>query len=125
MVKFVRREIRSLTDVDREKFFNAVHILARVPTEVGQKMYGAEYKSKDYFNRVHLYYGGTADCDHWHQGAGFVTSHVTLTLEYEKAIQSVFPGKHMIPRLRTHSSADSVVGPLPLQTSPFRTGISP
>lgn len=91
MVKYVRREIRSLTDIDREKFFNAVHIMARVPTEVGQKMYGTDYKSKDYFNRVHLYYGGTADCDHWHQGAGFVTSHVTFTLEYEKAIQSVFP----------------------------------
>ena len=115
MVKYVRREIRSLTDIDREKFFNAVHILARVPTTTGQVMYGTDYKSKvqthrvstpnshipsqsltpyilqDYFNRVHLYYGGTADCDHWHQGAGFVTSHITFTLEYEKAIQSVFP----------------------------------
>lgn len=91
MVKYVRREIRSLTDFDREKFFDAVHVLARVPTEVGQALYGSNYKSKDYFNRVHLYYGGTADCDHWHQGAGFVTSHVTFTLEYEKAIQSVFP----------------------------------
>lgn len=91
MVKYVRREIRSLTDIDREKFFNAAHILSRVPTEIGQRMFGSNYKSKDYFNRVHLYYGGTADCDHWHQGAGFVTSHVTFTLEYEKAIQSVFP----------------------------------
>jgi len=91
MVKYVRREIRSLTDLDREKFFNAVHILARVPTEVGQELFGKNYKSKDYFNRVHLYYGGTADCDHWHQGAGFVTSHVTFTLEYEMALQTVFP----------------------------------
>lgn len=91
MVKYTRREIRSLSDIDREKFFDAAHILSRVPTEIGQRMFGIEYKSKDYFNRVHLYYGGTADCDHWHQGAGFVTSHVTFTLEYERAIQSVFP----------------------------------
>lgn len=91
MVKYVRREIRSLTDKDREMFFNAVSIMQRVPTSVGQQIWGDKYKSKDYFNRVHLYYGGTADCDHWHQGAGFVTSHMAFTLEYEQSIQSIFP----------------------------------
>jgi hypothetical protein len=90
-VKYVRREIRSLTDKDREMFFNAVSIMQRVPTSVGQKIWGTNYKSKDYFNRVHLYYGGTADCDHWHQGAGFVTSHMTFTLEYEQSVQAIFP----------------------------------
>jgi hypothetical protein len=91
MVKYVRREIRSLTDQDREMFLNAVSIMQRVPTSVGQKIWGEKYKSKDYFNRVHLYYGGTADCDHWHQGAGFVTSHMAFTLEYEQSVQAIFP----------------------------------
>lgn len=91
MAKYARREIRSLTDVDREKFFDAVMIMAVLPTSVGQTLYGDKYKSKDYFTRVHLYFGGKADCDHWHQGAGFVTSHVALTLEFEQALQSIFP----------------------------------
>ena len=56
-VKYIRREIRSLTDFDREKFFNAVSVLQRVPSAVGQQVYGKKYYSKDYFNRLHLYYG--------------------------------------------------------------------
>ena len=34
-------------------------------------------------------YGGVSD--HWHQGAGFVTSHVALTLEYERSLQAIYP----------------------------------
>jgi|MDSY01.2.fsa_nt_gb hypothetical protein len=91
MVKYVRREVRSMLDVDRERFFNALMVLTLVPTEVGQKLWGSTFKSKDYFQRIHLYYGGTKDCDHWHQGAGFVTSHISLTHEFEMAMQAVFP----------------------------------
>ena len=57
MVKYVRREIRSLTDRDREMFFNAVSVIQRVPSAVGQAIYGKKYYSKDFFNRIHLYYG--------------------------------------------------------------------
>lgn len=94
-VKYVRREIRALTDQDREMFFNAVAVLQRVPSAVGQLVYGSNYYSKDYLTRLHLYYGGTKDCDHWHQGAGFVTSHMALTLMFEQAIQAVNPAVSM------------------------------
>lgn len=56
-VKYVRREIRSLTDQDREMFFNAVSVIQRVPSSVGQAVYGSNYYSKDYLTRLHLYYG--------------------------------------------------------------------
>lgn len=56
-VKYVRREIRSLTDQDREMFFNAVAVMQRVPSGVGQLVYGSRYYSKDYLTRLHLYYG--------------------------------------------------------------------
>jgi len=56
-VKYVRREIRDLTDRDREMFFNAVSVLQRVPSAAGRAIYGNKYYSKDYFNRIHLYYG--------------------------------------------------------------------
>ncbi|CAN0194709.1 unnamed protein product, partial [Ectocarpus sp. 12 AP-2014] len=55
-VKCVRREIRDLTDRDRETFFNAVSVLQRVPSAVGREIYGDKYYSADYFNRLHLYY---------------------------------------------------------------------
>lgn len=57
VVKYVRREIRQLTDRDRETFFNAVAVIQRVPSAVGRRLYGVKYFSKDYFNRLHLYYG--------------------------------------------------------------------
>jgi len=91
MAKYVRREVRALTDADREAWLSAVSVMQRVPTHVGQALYGSDYYSKDHFTRVHLYYGGALDCDHWHQGAGFVTSHVALTLMWEKALQAINP----------------------------------
>eukprot|EP00904_Undaria_pinnatifida_P005044 jgi/Undpi1/166/HiC_scaffold_1.g00163.m1 len=90
-VKYIRREIRDLTDRDRETFFNAMSIMQRVPSAVGRQIYGDKYYSKDYFNRLHLYYGGARDCDHWHDGAGFVTSHIAVSLMFEQSLQSVNP----------------------------------
>jgi hypothetical protein len=90
-VKYVRREIRKLLDSDREAFFNAIAVLQRVPTKVGQRLYGSKYLSKDYLVRLHLYYGGMAGCDHWHQGPGFVTSHMAYTMLFEQSLQSVNP----------------------------------
>ena len=60
-VKYVRREIRTLTDRDRETFFNAIAVMQRVPSAVGRAVYGNKYYSKDYFNRMHLYYGEQAE----------------------------------------------------------------
>lgn len=57
MVKYVRRELRNLTDRDREMFFNAVAVMQRVPSAVGRVLYGEHYYSKDYINRLHIYYG--------------------------------------------------------------------
>ncbi|CAN0097768.1 unnamed protein product [Ectocarpus sp. 6 AP-2014] len=80
-----------MTDRDRETFFNAVSIMQRVPSAVGQQVYGSKYYSKDFFNRIHLYYGGREDCDHWHAGAGFVTSHIAVSLMYEQSLQAINP----------------------------------
>ncbi|CAM9338893.1 unnamed protein product, partial [Ectocarpus sp. 4 AP-2014] len=63
-VRYVRRENRDLTDRDCETFFNAVSVLQRVPSAVGGEIYDDKYYSTDYFNRLHLYYGGHRDCDH-------------------------------------------------------------
>lgn len=40
----MRREIRQLTDKDREAFFDAMETLYRLPTAEGNAIYGKEYK---------------------------------------------------------------------------------
>lgn len=44
--QYVRREIRQLTDSDREAFFDAMETLYRLPTPEGNALYGEEYKVK-------------------------------------------------------------------------------
>lgn len=38
-----------------------------------------------------VFTGGAADCDHWHDGAGFVTTHVGISLMFEQSLQAVNP----------------------------------
>lgn len=42
--QYVRREIRQLTDSDREAFFDAMETIYRLPTAEGNAQYGEEYK---------------------------------------------------------------------------------
>lgn len=42
--QYVRREIRQLTERDRETFFDAMETLYRLPTAEGNEIYGDEYK---------------------------------------------------------------------------------
>jgi hypothetical protein len=67
MCKYVRRELRSLLEQDRVALLQAISIMQRVPVHTGKILYGANYRSKDFFNRIHLYFGGSKSCDHWHQ----------------------------------------------------------
>ena len=94
-VKYVRREIRSLTDADREKFFEALYKIYSVDATTGTKLYGAKFHTAEYFLWKHLTGAGTADCDHWHDGAGLVNNHVALTLEVEQSLQAVDPSISM------------------------------
>lgn len=87
MNKYVRREIRSLVEQDRIAFLQAVSIIFRVPTQAGKAIYGPNYRSRDFFTRIHLYFGGTADCDHWHQVSS-VRSFVRFSLFHHRVLVS-------------------------------------
>ena len=90
-VKYVRREIRSLTDEDRETFFSALELLYSLSETEGQKLYGSKFHNAEYFSYKHLTGAGTTDCDHWHDGAGIITHHMAFTLEFEQSLQSINP----------------------------------
>jgi len=91
MCKYVRREIRSLTEEDRNRYFDAVETLMTVSTEEGKDKFGVDYYDKNWFIREHMYGGAEITCDHWHAGIGFLATHIAFTLQWEKAIQAVDP----------------------------------
>lgn len=90
-VKYVRREIRSLTDEDRETFFDALELLYSLSETEGQRIYGSKFHNAEYFSYKHLTGAGTTDCDHWHDGAGIITHHMAFTLEFEQSLQAINP----------------------------------
>ena len=90
-VKYVRREIRSLSDEDRETFFDALELLYSLSETEGQQRYGSKFHTAEYFSYKHLTGAGTTDCDHWHDGAGIITHHMAFTLEFEQSLQSINP----------------------------------
>ena len=91
-VKYVRRELRQLFEEDRGRFFEAYRTLWLVTTGEGRRKYGNDaYKGIDYFIRLHLVDAGAFACDGFHDGAGFLNSHVAINLELERAIQVVDP----------------------------------
>jgi hypothetical protein len=89
--KYVRREIRQLTDTDRTTVLQTMKMLYDLSEDDGQALYGDKYHSAEYFAAKHLYGGGQTDCDHWHDGAGIAVTHIAFTLEYEQALQSINP----------------------------------
>ena len=89
--KYVRREIRSLTETDRAAFFKALRYLYTIKEDIGKERWGEKFQTMQYFLYKHLNGAGRTDCDHWHDGAGIVTHHMAFTLEAEQALQAIDP----------------------------------
>lgn len=124
-VKYVRREIRDLSETNRGKFLDALNvvyvsrvtrvIVARsysVNQEQGVAMYGPNYKSIEWLVREHLYGAAQRECDHWHDDAGFLNHHIGITMQLERSIQAVDP---------TVAAHCACLWPLPRDT-PAQTG---
>lgn len=90
-VKYVRRELSSLTDDDREAFLDAFHTLWTLSTTDGMALYGDRFKSVNYFATLHNDGGGNAACDEFHGGLGFLNNHIYLSAYLEQSLQLVNP----------------------------------
>jgi len=89
--KYVRREVRSLSDEAREATLGAMHALYEYDDAAGQAKYGSRFKSIASFVSKHLVGSASRDCDAWHDGAAFYTHHAAFSLEFELAMQAVDP----------------------------------
>ena len=89
--RYVRKNIRHLSDFDRTMFFDTFAVLMEVNTFSGQPQFGDNYYGLDHFVETHLSRAGGRTVDHMHDGLGFLTQHVAITNEFELALQSVEP----------------------------------
>jgi len=89
--RYVRREIRNLDEEDREEVLDAMAIHWKVSQEAGEKLYGPNYRSMLTLLEYHLSGAGDAECDHYHDGYGFLSQHAALTILFEQSLQAVNP----------------------------------
>jgi hypothetical protein len=94
-VKYIRREIRSLTDTERSAWVSTMKMLYTTSLEDGQNTYGGNFYNAEWFSYQHLNGAGRNDCDHWHDGAAIATIHLGFTLVAERALQSINPSLSM------------------------------
>ena len=94
-VKYIRREIRQMTQADRESWYMAMNELYTLSTDEGKEKYGEKYLSMDYFTQLHLNIAADRACDHLHDGFGFMMGHVQLTNMLEKVLQVIDPSMSM------------------------------
>lgn len=90
-VKYVRRELSSLSDNDREEFLEALYTLYTVNTVDGRALYGENYVSVQYLASIHVDAAGNPVCDEFHSGDGFFGNHVFISNYLEQSLRQVNP----------------------------------
>jgi hypothetical protein len=90
-VKYIRRDISSLTDSDREDFLDALHTLYTVSTLEGKKKYGSGYRSINFLAVMHNDAVNTPVCDELHGDVGFLPNHIAMYLMVEQSMQLINP----------------------------------
>ena len=90
-VKYVRREISTLTDVDREEFLDAFRVLWDIQTKKGKEKYGEAYKSVNYLAMTYNDGSGNYFCDEFESGTAFLNNHAYLRLYLEQSLRLVNP----------------------------------
>ena len=77
--RYVRREVRRLSDKDRELYLDAVQQLAALGAAEGRAKYGARFFNLDHFASLHLALSATRGPDQLHDGVGFLTGMIALS----------------------------------------------
>lgn len=84
--RYVRREIRSLTDADREAYLSALEVMYRTPLEEGRAKYGEHFANYELFTTMH---NSMTYC--YHGGDQFITSHAAFTQLLDESLQLMAP----------------------------------
>jgi hypothetical protein len=93
----VRREIRTLTDKQRDDVFAALNIMKSVSQEEGEILYGSHFLNYDRMVLKHMRAALHPRCDMGHNGPAFLTFHRALELAIENSLISVDPSIEGLP----------------------------
>ena len=91
VVKYVKRELRRLTNDDRHKFLHAASKLWKYTTSQGRAKYGEKFTGIDELVEEHALASNDIKCDQFHEGSGFFTHHFAITQTFEAALRAVDP----------------------------------
>lgn len=89
MVMRLRREIRSLSDEERERVFAAMDVMKSTAGAPGRDKYGPNFASYDELVAQHIESAAQTGCDEAHLGQAFGTYHRIFTLRFETALLAV------------------------------------
>ena len=89
--KYVKRELRTLTIADRESFLNAAATIWKYTTEEGQALYGEKFTGMEKFTSLHIIQSNDIRCDSYHEGSGFITHHLAMSVSFDAALRAVDP----------------------------------
>jgi len=91
IVKYVKRELRALSDADRHNFLKAAAKLWKYSTEEGRLLYGDQFTGISTLVEEHALASNDIRCDQFHEGSGFFTHHFAITQTFESALRAVNP----------------------------------
>lgn len=84
--RYVRREIRSLSDSDREAYLSSLELMYRTPLDEGVSAYGSRFANYELFTTMH---NSMSYC--YHGGDQFITSHAAFTQLLDESLQLLSP----------------------------------
>ena len=86
-IKYVRRELRTLREADREKYFQTLQDMISIDQEQGESAYGEDFLSLGSFTALH-----TTDKYQYHNNLFFSTSHAAMQLKFDRSLLAVAGG---------------------------------
>lgn len=89
--KYVKRELRSLTTDDRERFLDAAAMIWAYSTEEGREIYGEKFTGIDSFVAIHMNSSNHIMCDSYHEGSGFLSHHLALSNSFDASLRAIDP----------------------------------
>lgn len=89
--KYVRRELRSLSDGDRRRFFRAAGEVHSLGLEAGIAKYGSRFTNYEALTIKHLDQRTLLGCTPYHGADVFLTAHAAFTRDFEVAVAAVEP----------------------------------
>ena len=91
IVKYVKRELRSLTNDDRHKFLHAAAKIWKYTTSEGREKYGDKFTGINELVEEHALASNDIKCDQFHEGSGFFTHHFAITQTFEATLRAIDP----------------------------------